>query len=335
MAGKQVWALVVLLILGVAAFLGWRRRTPATRPQLPKTARPPTVPEPAASAGDAAHQDWRSLLASHGLARYAPAIAELVRPAVQLTTRKVPAAALALGQSRIGGEPDLPSRFHWPTYHGKHLAFVAQINLDDVAQVMPDSPLPKQGQLWFFYAWDQEHWGFDPKDAGSSAVHYEPNAKLARHALPDDIPAEGRFASCAVTFRAYADIPDGSDERNPTVNADDATQERYQDVRNSVASAGGTSHKLLGYPEPIQDEMEAECATVTNGIYMGDTTGPEHPRYEELEATKHQWRLLMQVDTDDAADMMWGDAGRLYFWIRDQDLRERRFDKTWMILQCG
>ena len=43
----------------------------------------------------------------------------------------------------------------------------------------------------------------------------------------------------------------------------------------------------------------------------------------------------LQLDSDDAAKMMWGDAGRLYFWIRDQDLRERRFDKTWMIYQCG
>ena len=32
---------------------------------------------------------------------------------------------------------------------------------------------------------------------------------------------------------------------------------------------------------------------------------------------------------------MWGDVGRLYFWIRDADLRARRFDATWLILQCS
>lgn len=32
--------------------------------------------------------------------------------------------------------------------------------------------------------------------------------------------------------------------------------------------------------------------------------------------------------------MMWGDLGRLYFWIRDDDLAARRFEKAWLILQC-
>ena len=329
MGGKWIGALVGLLLVGAAVFQIWRRRKPDE---------PPVRPEPAQAAQplpDGARQDWRGLLEASGLAAYVPAVEKLVRPAVQLTARKVTAAELAIGQSRIGGVPDLPAGFRWPTYHGKHLAFVAQIDLGEVARVMPDGPLPKRGQLWFFYTWDQQHWGFDPKDAGSSVVHYEAGAQLARRALPGDIPDEGRFAPCAVTFSAYADIPDGSDARNPTAKSDEATQDRYGDVRTRVATAGTTSHKLLGYPEPIQDEMEIECASVTRGIYMGDADGNEHPRFKEADAAKYDWRLLMQVDSDDAADMMWGDAGRLYFWIRDQDLRERRFDKAWMILQCG
>jgi uncharacterized protein YwqG len=323
MREKQSWVMIGVLIVGTAMVASCRRRKAALAPPQPvpmKLHPSLTQPEP-----EAAQQDWRSLVEARGLSRYAPALAKLVRPAVQLTTRTVAVGALAVGQSRIGGVPDLPARFKWPTYQGKHLAFIAQINLGDVARVMPDGPLPKQGQLWFFYAWDQEHGGYDPKDAGSSVVHYEADAQLARRALPGDIPDEGRFASCAVAFRAYVDVPDGTDERNPTHGGDDATQERYAQLRNRVASAGPSSHKLLGHPEPIQDAMETECATVTNGIHRGDAKG----------ATKYDWRLLMQVDTDDAANMMWGDAGMLYFWIRDQDLRARRFDKTWMILQCG
>jgi len=343
MAGKQLWALIGLLFIGAAVFLAWQGRKSAAPTSPPATARLspqatrliPSLPAPTQPAPQGAQKDWRSLLEAGGLSRYAPAVAELVRPAVQLSTRKVPTAALAIGQSRIGGVPDLPARFTWPSYQGKHLAFVAQIDMGDVARVMPDGPLPKKGQLWFFYAWDQTHWGFDPKDAGSSVVHYETDAQLVRRALPADIPDEGRFASCAVTFRAYADIPDGSDPRNPTYKSDDATQDRYGDARSNVASIGVTSHKLLGHPEPIQNPMEIECATVTNGVYMGDARGHEHPRFRELEATQYDWRLLMQVDTDAAAEMMLGDTGRLYFWIRDQDLRARRFDKTWMIFQCG
>jgi len=32
---------------------------------------------------------------------------------------------------------------------------------------------------------------------------------------------------------------------------------------------------------------------------------------------------------------MWGDLGRIYYWIRDDDLAARRFDRSWLVLQCG
>ena len=37
----------------------------------------------------------------------------------------------------------------------------------------------------------------------------------------------------------------------------------------------------------------------------------------------------------DKIGYMFGDCGNIYFWIRKQDLAERRFDKVWCILQCG
>ena len=40
------------------------------------------------------------------------------------------------------------------------------------------------------------------------------------------------------------------------------------------------------------------------------------------------WRLLLQLDTDDEASMMWGDLGRLYFWITGDALRRRAFDPS-------
>jgi uncharacterized protein YwqG len=330
MRDRRIWIAVGLLILGVALRASWRRAAPVASPvQIVPVPPEPTPPRP-----DTAPQDWRGALAANDLSKYAAALEKLARPAVEIRTRGVPATALAVGASRIGGEPDLPAAFPWPTHQGKHLAFVAQINLGEVAQVMSDGRLPKQGQLWFFYAVDEERWGFDPKDAGSSVVHYEANATLVRRTLPDDISADGRFAACALTFRTYADIPDGDDPRNPTANADDATSERYGEMHSRLTSAA-TSHKLLGYPDTIQGPMESECAAVTSGIPMGDGKGLEDPRFKRADATKYDWRLLLQVDTDETARMMWGDAGRLYFWIRDQDLRARRFDKAWMILQCG
>jgi uncharacterized protein YwqG len=81
--------------------------------------------------------------------------------------------------------------------------------------------------------------------------------------------------------------------------------------------------------------MQLEAALVTSGLYCGDATGYEDPRAQVVAASADEWQLLLQLDSDDRADLMWGDGGMLYFWIRAQDLAERRFEMVWMTLQCG
>ena len=74
---------------------------------------------------------------------------------------------------------------------------------------------------------------------------------------------------------------------------------------------------------------------MSNGIYCGNPKGYDEGRKRGLEAGATDWRLLLQVDSDEQTGMMWGDMGRLYFMIHKDDLQYRRFDKVWQILQCG
>ena len=60
----------------------------------------------------------------------------------------------------------------------------------------------------------------------------------------------------------------------------------------------------------------------------------QHATSEGVEEGAPEWRLLLQLDSDEAVDVMWGDVGTLYFWIRESDARAARFDRTWLILQC-
>ena len=46
------------------------------------------------------------------------------------------------------------------------------------------------------------------------------------------------------------------------------------------------------------------------------------------------WRLLLQVDSDERLGTQWGDAGSIYFLVRPDALERRAFERTWLIGQC-
>ena len=58
---------------------------------------------------------------------------------------------------------------------------------------------------------------------------------------------------------------------------------------------------------------------------------------EDIDEAATDWFLLFQMASiqEDDYELMFGDLGNLYFYIRKQDLMERSFDKVWLVLQCG
>jgi uncharacterized protein YwqG len=54
-------------------------------------------------------------------------------------------------RSRIGGVPSVPMGFAWPYWKDKPLAFVAQIDISEIAQALLPQWMPRAGQLYFFY----------------------------------------------------------------------------------------------------------------------------------------------------------------------------------------
>lgn len=79
--------------------------------------------------------------------------------------------------------------------------------------------------------------------------------------------------------------------------------------------------------------MLLECQLHSHALDWKDYAAKK-PQALELAARATDWRLLLQIDSDDAANMMWGDVGRIYFWIRREDLERRDFNHTWLVMQC-
>ena len=78
-------------------------------------------------------------------------------------------------------------------------------------------------------------------------------------------------------------------------------------------------HRMLGHPDAIQGDM-------TRRIVYASAAADIDVERADLEAEAREWRLLLQIDSDSAAKMMWGDLGRVFFWIRADALAADRFD---------
>lgn len=299
--------------------------------------------------------------AEAGLPHLAEIIVQTARPALSLLAQPETDDKIPVGDSKLGGAPDLPAGFKWPHAGKVPLAFIAQINLAHAARHLQDPELPRDGTLWFFYNNVDQTWGFDPKDRPNFSVAYAPaGTPLTRTEPPpgtcstddeDEYFSPARLGFEPTTTFSYPG-PDSNVEYDDDRFSEDEVDELVRELLFELFdSADGPSdedddggggeaadtprHQFLGHARTIQSPMEEECQLVSNGIYLGDELkGKAAKRAEELRPGAADWRLLLQVDSDDSCDMMWGDCGRIYFWIRRQDLAARDFSKCWLILQC-
>lgn len=295
----------------------------------------PTETRPASSGDESQLADYNMRLRAAGLHRHAAALTALARASVRLVPIAAEDADLSLGTSKLGGEPDLPADTTWPSLRNTPLAFVAQINLAETQGFDAASVLPVDGLLSFFYAAaGQQIWGYDPADAGAWAVLYSPAGQpLTRSDQPRRLPQHVRFGAMHLTSHSELTFPGWESLDVERVGMSRDELDAYADLFGFGEQ--GPIHRLLGRPDPIQNDMQMECQLVSHGIYCGDGTDDDDPRAAGLWAGAADWRLLLQIDSENGIGMRWGDAGRLYFWLTEQSLADRHWDRAWLILQCG
>lgn len=267
------------------------------------------------------------------------------RNSIRLTIEGKPRAGV--GASRFGGRPYLPKGFKWDIYTGEDyldgnarprpLSFLAQINLAEISRYDTENLLPKTGLLSFFYECDTMRWGYDPKDKGCARVYYfEDTDGLVATPFPEELEDCFRFPEIAITARSEPSYPCFEDfllQRGKLLGE----WEEFEAAERSLGiEEPGECSKLLGYPNIIQGNMTRECELVSRGYYLGNGWDNVTPRDRQEAEQCKDWILLFQLDTVWAEDfeLMWGDCGRLYFYIRKSDLAARNFDNVWLILQC-
>jgi uncharacterized protein YwqG len=239
----------------------------------------------------------------------------------------------ASGVTRLGGVPLVDAGFDWPrTASGRPLCLIGQLHSDGINAAFGDDVLPADRIVAFFYdAEEQQGWGYDPDHAQYWRVVATDAAVATAAQVPDGAVT---FPSIALAAHRVVTVPDSWEPLiRPLREKDrDAVRGVYDRLDRDDQPP---RHRAFGWPDPVQNPMQLECQLASNGIYVGGPEGYRDPRVKDLEAGASDWRLLWQIDTDEAAGWMWGDVGTIYFWIRRQDLAEGNFDRVWMIFQCG
>ena len=93
-------------------------------------------------------------------------------------------------------------------------------------------------------------------------------------------------------------------------------------------------HRMLGWPDYVQNPMKLDLQCEVEDVHFDAQTYMEmtdemHPRTIALKARAEaaDWQLILQIGPMHVPEdnMLWGDGGVCYVWLRGEDLRKRDF----------
>lgn len=246
----------------------------------------------------------------------------LLRPAIQL----VPARAGDPVVARLGGTPELPSGTEWPEWpgHGR-LSFVAEVDLAALAATGADAglALPAEGRLLGFY--------FDDLDGtGAVVIASDPDSLPGSRLL--HVSGTGPAADPAVELTAVEVLTWPGDwhpvlELSGLDELPDDFVEALEQLQEDELGGDVWGHQLGGWASAVQGPVEVEVAETR-------LDAATHDDARTAEALR--WRPLLQVDSDEAAGTLWGDAGCLYWLARTDGSQPPRLpDDIGFTWQCS
>ncbi|MFN2504027.1 MAG: DUF1963 domain-containing protein [Acidimicrobiales bacterium] len=272
-------------------------------------------------------------------------LADNLLPAVRYATRPEPDAAIDVGQSKFGGAADLPVGTPWPSWtkpdgQRRTLQFFAQLDLAEAAAAAPaDLGLRTEGQLSFFadfgvdddgilglYPWERE---------GSTVLYSPPDVQLARCSLRMAPLCSAQLLPLSAWTWPTPSIAgvEVTDAEYETLDALD--QELHAGLGAALPEHWNVTgrHQLGGHARYIQHPVEEEVVQAVAGCFTGG--GFDSAAWERSRPAVREWRMVLQLDSDDTLEAMWGDVGTIWWAARYDDIAARRWDAGMFNFQCS
>lgn len=253
--------------------------------------------------------------------------------------------ASVIGQTRVGGAPDLPLELPWPEACGVPLTFVAQLDLAELAGRRAAGELPSHGLLSFFYA-------PCPPDAVHGhpvrVLHLIDTGALARRPAPagvEPLPEyevriadEVQYPAIESYFWYESLLPEERVLAGMLAIAEGRGEEVVKLGPLSWFIVGASRlddeqrpfHRVLGHPAAIQGDPYLDVEMDARGGW--DCWKDGTPEALQIRKQALRWRLLLQIDAQQVP--LNQDGGFLYFWIPADALARHDWTQARGAIQC-
>lgn len=282
------------------------------------------------------------LIEKYAVPPYKAAYIQEIRPSIRLTCSGEPKGERF---SRLGGIPDLPEGTEWPNnpLDAQPYSFLGQIAISEIKSWDVENLLPDQGHLYFFFNMESGDDGrvifadeaeptyqpalpgvFKPKRKRLGPIKWASNPGKLFNAQAIDFSHEFHAPSYD---SVYADktYKESGTQVEPFDSIDDPMVE-YPDAYFDGEGEMVPKHHLLGHYLGIQNGyLEYE-------LIERESKGPEYSLEDIRNAL--QWKLLCQIDSDEALGTMFADGGRCYFFIHEQALAKGDFSGVKALVDC-
>ena len=264
---------------------------------------------------------------------YQKATIDAMQPALKINYKlnEIPKT----GYSKLGGYPDLPQDLNWPVDNKEiPYLFLVQINLSEIQSYDLAYTIPENGILYFF-AQTTSPYAFE--------VLYSDGNKLLIERKPLLKKVENKY------FWSFLFKPKNYFKVYPTSALSfeqSYTVPYYSSLYYSQLELEGKLRKVaeiivdehiyfetLFDESAIQHHLFGDYQVVQNERIESDLEGYEFNfkklTKKDLPAIKasRDWVLFLQLDADEALEFHFGDAGKISFFIKKQDLLKGDFSK--------
>ena len=223
-------------------------------------------------------------------------------------------------ESKVGGQPYLLKETTWPTSpDGRELFFLAQINF---AEVPPLTPFPSSGILQFFIH-DDDLYGMDFDDGENPDTF-----RVLFH--PEVLEQESRLQTKLPSTNWEEELlPHHPDESYPLIFG---LGEEVVPISDYQFYQHFGSDFFRQFAENEWEVMgQLEKAVRSQGHKIG---GYAYFTQDDPRRAEDPMLLLLQLDSDERMDLMWGDMGVGHFFIREKDLVAQDFSRVLYDWDC-